>query len=157
MAYEIERKFLVKADYKPYVFDSQVVKQGYIVPNGNGRNVRIRIKGNKGFITIKGPAIDGRIGRFEWEKEIPQNEAEDLLKLCTSGIIHKIRHLVKVGNHTFEVDEFLGENIGLTIAEVELASEDEQFVRPHWLGDEVTHDKRYYNSYLSRHPFREWR
>jgi adenylate cyclase len=118
--------------------------------------VRVRIKGDKGFITVKGISSDSGMSRFEWEKEIPIDEAENLLKLCEKGIIDKIRFNVKIGNHTFEVDEFHGENEGLIIAEIELNSENEVFERPNWLGEEVTNDKRYYNSYLSNHPFKNW-
>jgi adenylate cyclase len=120
------------------------------------RTVRVRIKGDEGFVTVKGISSDSGMSRFEWEKEIPIGEAENLLKLCEKGIIDKIRFNIKVGNHTFEVDEFNGENEGLIIAEIELNSENEVFERPNWLGEEVTNDKRYYNSYLSNNPFKNW-
>jgi CYTH domain-containing protein len=154
---EIERKFLVKGDFKAEAYDHQVIKQGYIIPDSNHRSVRIRIKGGTGFITIKGPTSDNGMSRFEWEKEIPAEEAEQLLLLCNEGFIDKVRYLVKSGSHTFEVDEFQGANQGLIVAEVELASEDETFSRPAWLGKEVTGDKRYYNSQLSRNPYSFWK
>jgi adenylate cyclase len=153
---EIERKFLVTSNtFKTDAFSQNKIAQGYLssVPE---RTVRVRIKGDKGFITVKGISSDSGMSRFEWEKEIPVDEAENLLKLCEKGIIDKIRFNVKIGNHTFEVDEFHGENEGLIIAEIELNSENEVFERPNWLGEEVTNDKRYYNSYLSNRPFKNW-
>lgn len=153
---EIERKFLITSNaFKTEAFSQNKIVQGYLssVPE---RTVRVRIKGDKGFITVKGISSDSGMSRFEWEKEIPVDEAENLLKLCEKGIIDKIRFNVKIGNHTFEVDEFHGENEGLIIAEIELNSENEVFERPNWLGEEVTNDKRYYNSYLSNRPFKNW-
>jgi adenylate cyclase len=153
---EIERKFLITSNaFKTEAFSQNKIAQGYLssVPE---RTVRVRIKGDKGFITVKGISSDSGMSRFEWEKEIPVDEAENLLKLCEKGIIDKIRFNVKIGNHTFEVDEFHGENEGLIIAEIELNSENEVFERPNWLGEEVTNDKRYYNSYLSNRPFKNW-
>lgn len=154
---EIERKFLVVGDFKAEASEAKVIKQGYILSEGKGRNVRIRLKGDKGFITIKGPGSDSGTSRFEWEMEIPAGEAEQLLQLCNKGKIEKVRYLVKSGKHTFEVDEFHEENEGLIVAEVELADENEAFDRPSWLGQEVTGDVRYYNSYLSQHPYSEWK
>jgi adenylate cyclase len=116
----------------------------------------VRIKGNKGFLTIKGASNESGLSRFEWEKEIPVDEARALLKLCEKGIIDKTRFEVKIGNHIFEVDEFYGENEGLIIAEIELESETETFEKPIWLGKEVTNDNRYYNSFLSKNPFVRW-
>lgn len=155
MAQEIERKFLVKGKFKPFAEKSIRVKQGYIssVPE---RSVRIRISDNNGFITIKGIGNKEGTSRYEWEKEIPVEEAEALLKICEPGIIQKTRYLVHHGAHTFEVDEFHGENEGLTIAEVELESEDEQFEKPNWLGKEVTGDDRYYNVMLMKNPISTW-
>nr|WP_315188794.1 CYTH domain-containing protein [uncultured Flavobacterium sp.] len=153
---EIERKFLVTSNaFKTDAFSQNKIAQGYLssVPE---RTVRVRIKGDKGFVTVKGISSDSGMSRFEWEKEIPVDEAENLLKLCEKGIIDKIRFNVTIGNHTFEVDEFYGENEGLIIAEIELNSENEAFEKPNWLGEEVTNDKRYYNSYLSNHPFKNW-
>jgi len=155
MGKEIERKFLVKGDFKPFISKQTRIVQGYLssVPE---RTVRVRIKGDKGFLTIKGIGNDSGASRFEWEKEIPIHETEDLLKICEPGVIDKTRFLVKAGAHTFEVDEFYGENNGLVIAEVELSSETEVFEKPSWLGQEVTGDTKYYNSMLMKHPFRKW-
>jgi adenylate cyclase len=152
---ETERKFLVKGDFKPFVNKETRIVQGYLssVPE---RTVRVRIKGDKGFITIKGIGNASGASRFEWEKEVPVNEIEDLLKICEPGVIDKTRYLVKAGPHTFEVDEFHGENRGLIVAEIELGSENEEFQKPSWLGDEVTGDTRYYNSMLMKTPFTRW-
>lgn len=156
MALEIERKFLVTDDsYKAMAFHSDRIAQGYLCREG-GNSARVRVRGDKGYITIKGPSMDGGLSRFEWEKEIPHSEAWELIKLCHGGIIDKIRYLVKCGRHTFEVDEFHGDNEGLTVAEVELESTDEVFERPAFLGKEVTGDRRYYNSSLTRMPFKYW-
>lgn len=155
MPQEIERKFLVKGEFKSLAFRAERIVQGYLssVPE---RTVRIRIKGDRGFITIKGKTDASGISRYEWEKEIPQGEAQELLKLSEPGMIDKVRYLVKVKEHVFEVDEFHGENEGLLLAEVELDSEDEAFEKPEWLGKEVTGDLRYYNAMLSRKPFTKW-
>jgi adenylate cyclase len=153
---EIERKFLVSSDaFKTEAFNEHTIAQGYLssVPE---RTVRVRIKSDKGFLTIKGISNASGLSRFEWEKEIPVEEAKKLLVLCEKGVIDKTRFEVKVGNHIFEVDEFRGENKGLTVAEVELQSETETFEKPDWLGEEVTNDNRYYNAYLSNHPFTGW-
>lgn len=156
MALEIERKFLVADDcYKSMAFHSDRIAQGYLCREG-GNSARVRVRSDKGYITIKGPSMDGGISRFEWEKEIPASDAWDLLKLCHGGIIDKTRYLVKCGKHTFEVDEFYGDNEGLVMAEVELESPDEEFERPPFLGKEVTGDRRYYNSSLTRFPFKCW-
>lgn len=156
MALEIERKFLVTDDsYKAMAFHSDRIAQGYLCREG-GNSARVRVRGNKGYITIKGPSMDGGLSRFEWEKEIPESEAWELIKLCHGGIIDKTRYLVKCGCHTFEVDEFHGDNEGLTVAEVELESTDEEFERPAFLGKEVTGNRRYYNSSLTRMPFKYW-
>ena len=153
---EIERKFLVNStDYKVQAFAKTRITQGYICTDPQ-RTVRIRVKGNHGFITIKGESSLSGLSRFEWEKEISFEEAHQLLFLCHKGKIDKTRYEIKAGHHTFEVDEFHGENEGLTIAEVELSSETETFEKPDWLGEEVTNDERYYNSYLSKTPFGEW-
>ncbi|MFH6991430.1 CYTH domain-containing protein [Flavobacterium sp. FlaQc-48] len=153
---EIERKFLVKSDdFKKQAFTQNNIAQGYLsaVPE---RTVRVRIKGKKGFITIKGIGQQGGMSRFEWENEIPLDEAQELLKLCEKGKIEKTRFEIKSGKHIFEVDEFYGENEGLVMAEIELESETEPFEKPEWLGEEVTNDPRYYNAYLSKNPFKEW-
>lgn len=154
---EIERKFLVTSeDFKNEAFTQNRIAQGYLnsIPE---RTVRVRIKGDKGFLTIKGASNESGISRFEWEKEIPVDEAQKLLLLCEKGIIDKTRFEVKVGTHVFEVDEFYGENKGLTVAEIELGSETETFEKPNWLGKEVTNDNRYYNSYLTKNPFSNWK
>jgi adenylate cyclase len=155
MATEIERKFLVKGDFKAEVGSSQRITQGYLssIPE---RTVRVRIKGDQGFITIKGIGSASGASRYEWEKEIPVQEVNELLELCEPGVIDKTRYLVKSGAHTFEVDEFYGDNEGLIVAEVELSNEDEQFDRPGWLAEEVTGDVRYYNSMLMKKPFNAW-
>ena len=153
---EIERKFLITSDtFKAVAFQQTRITQGYLssVPD---RTVRVRIKGEKGFLTIKGASNESGLSRFEWEKEIPIEEAKDLLLLCEKGIIDKNRFEVKVGNHIFEIDEFYGENKGLIIAEIELKNENEFFEKPLWLGQEVTNEIRYYNSYLSKNPFADW-
>jgi adenylate cyclase len=153
---EIERKFLVTSEaFKKEAFTKNRIAQGYLsaVPE---RTVRVRIKGDKGFLTIKGASNESGLSRFEWEKEIPVDEAATLLKLCESGVIDKTRFEVKMGNHIFEIDEFHAENKGLVMAEIELKSETESFEKPSWLGEEVTSDKRYYNSYLSKNPFKNW-
>ena len=156
MALEIERKFLVANDsYRSMAFHSDRIAQGYLCREG-GNSARVRVRGEKGYITIKGPSLDGGLSRYEWEKEIPANEAWELLKLCHGGIIDKTRYLVECGKHTFEVDEFHGDNEGLVVAEVELESTGEEFACPPFLGKEVTGDKRYYNSSLTRFPFKLW-
>jgi CYTH domain-containing protein len=153
---EIERKFLVKDDsYKQLAFDSSRIQQGYIC-SGHGRTVRVRRRDRSAFLTIKGPSLDGGLSRYEFEKEITLDEAEHLFKLCESGVIDKTRYLVKSGRHTFEVDEFYGENEGLVMAEVELASPEESYEKPAFIGEEVTGDRRYYNSFLSVHPYTKW-
>jgi len=156
MALEIEKKFLVKGDFRNEVTEAVHIVQGYIstLPD---RTVRIRIRGDRGFITIKGMADSSGIVRYEWEKEIPLSEAKELLLLCEPVVIEKTRHIIKAGKHVFEVDEFHGENAGLIIAEIELSSPDEQFRKPSWLDKEVTGDPRYYNSALSGNPYSSWR
>lgn len=154
---EIERKFLVCGDdYKQLAFGSSRIKQGYIC-SSHGRTVRVRLRGGCGYLTIKGPSDEKGMSRYEFEKEITLKEAEELFKICEPGVIDKTRYLVKSGSHTFEVDEFYGDNEGLVIAEVELQSEDEQFVKPHFIGKEVTGDRRYYNGHLRKYPYIIWR
>ena len=155
MAQEIERKFLVAGDFKSDAYQSMRIVQGYLSSNPE-RSVRIRIKGDKGYITVKGKGSESGMSRYEWEKEIPVEEAQELLKLCEPGVIDKTRYLVRSGNHIFEVDQFYGENEGLVMAEIELSVENEAFVKPAWLGNEVTGDKRYYNSMLIKNPFTKW-
>jgi len=156
MPQEIERKFLVTDNsYKDLATSYSHIMQGYIC-SGNGRTVRIRIRDDKGYLTIKRPSDIAGLSRYEWEKEIDVDDARDLMKLCEPGVIDKVRYLVPSGKHTFEVDEFFGENEGLVMAEVELASEDEFFVKPAFIGKEVTGDRRYYNSHLRGYPYSKW-
>jgi len=153
---EIERKFLVRGDgYKQQAFGSSHIRQGYICSE-RGRTVRIRIRDERAYITIKGPSLDGGLSRYEFEQEIPLDDAEKLLTLCEPGVIDKRRWLVKSGAHTFEVDEFFGDNAGLVMAEVELSVPDEEPKMPDFIGKEVTGDRRYYNSQLRRCPYRSW-
>ncbi len=151
---EIERKFRVVGEYKLFAHCSMYLVQGYIA--SGRRTVRVRIADDRAWLTIKGPSADGGLSRFEWEKEIGVAEAKELMTLAEGAVIEKYRHLVEFEGHTFEVDEFLGENEGLTIAEVELRSVDEEFERPEWLGEEVTGQKRYYNSHLRTYPYALW-
>lgn len=156
MSQEIERKFLVEDDsYKRMASSSGRIVQGYICRT-SGRTVRVRIRDERGYLTIKGSSPDGGISRYEWEHEIPLKEALELMLLCQEGSIDKVRHLVPYEGHTFEVDEFFGDNEGLVIAEVELESADEPFARPPFLGREVTGDRRYYNASLTVKPFKDW-
>ena len=156
MAQEIERKFLVKGDFLGEVYESHHIVQGYL-NSAKGRTVRIRIKEDKAYITVKGPSEDGGLSRFEWEKEIPAEDAEKLLELAEPTPIEKTRHFVRSsGSHPWEIDVFEGANAGLVIAEIELDAADEPISKPAWLGEEVTGDRRYYNSWLSNHPFTTW-
>ena len=156
MAQEIERKFLVKdSSFKEQAFSSSQIAQGDIC-SSRGRTVRIRIRDEKGYLTIKGPAGENGLSRYEWEKEIPLDEAQELMKLCEPGMIDKTRYLVQSGNHVFEVDEFYGENEGLVVAEVELSSENEPFEKPDFIGEEVTGIAKYYNSFLMKFPYTKW-
>lgn len=153
---EIERKFLVNSEaFKSDLIAQNRITQGYLNSTPE-RTVRVRIKGEKGFLTIKGISNATGLSRFEWEKEIPIAEAQELLLLCEKGVIDKTRYELQVGQHVFEVDQFHGENEGLILAEIELQTEDDWFEKPQWLGKEVTQDKCYYNSYLSQHPFQSW-
>lgn len=156
MNIEIERKFLVLNDsYKQESFSHSHIRQGYICSE-RGRTVRVRIRDDRAYLTIKGPSLDGGLSRYEFEKEILLEEGEQLMRLCEPGIIDKVRWLVKSGEHTFEIDEFFGENEGLVMAEVELSSVGESPKMPDFIGKEVTGDRRFYNSQLRRHPYREW-
>jgi CYTH domain-containing protein len=152
---EIERKFLVKGDFKQISTGKIHIVQGYLssVPE---RAVRVRILGKKAFITVKGKSDETGMKRFEWEKPISVPDAQDLLKLCEANLIEKYRYIVEHDGHVFEVDEFLGSNKGLVLAELELQHVNEQVNLPDWLSNEVTQDKRYYNSYLSNHPYTSW-
>ena len=154
---EIERKFLVRnSDYKRQAFSSSRIQQGYIC-SGHGRTVRVRVRDDRGYLTIKGPSDKEGVVRYEFEKEITLEEARELMKLCEPGRVDKTRYLVKSGNHTFEVDEFYGENEGLVMAEVELQRADEPYEKPDFIGEEVTGDHRYTNAHLSKHPFQSWK
>lgn len=155
MAQEIERKFLVIGDFKSQAFEQSRIVQGYI-SSARGRTVRVRIRNGRGYLTIKGASNESGTSRYEWEKELPLHEAEELMKLCEPGVIDKTRYLVRSGEHVFEVDEFYGENEGLIVAEVELNAEDEAFVKPSFIGQEVTGDVRYYNSQLMKKPYTTW-
>ncbi|WP_158730309.1 CYTH domain-containing protein [Flavobacterium sp. I-STPA6A] len=153
---EIERKFIVKnQSFKEEIHTKSIVSQGYLSSNPE-RTVRVRIRNDKGYLTIKGISNESGTSRYEWEKEIPLPEAKELFKLCKKGAITKTRYEIPFANHTYEVDEFYGDNEGLIIAEIELSSENEKFDKPNWLGDEVTGEQRYYNSNLSILPFKEW-
>ncbi len=153
---EIERKFLIKSDdFKKAATTSTRITQGFLNTHKE-RTVRVRLKGDIGYLTVKGKSSENGLSRFEWEKEITYEEAKSLLNICESGVIDKIRYEVVIKNHTFEIDEFFGDNEGLVIAEVELNSENELFETPDWLGDEVTGNVKYYNSQLSKHPFSKW-
>ncbi|MFK5855205.1 MAG: CYTH domain-containing protein [Bacteroidota bacterium] len=157
MAQEIERKFLVVGDFKPMVTKETRITQGYLssIPE---RTVRARIKGDKGFLTIKGIGSASGASRYEWEKEISTIEAQELLNICEPGVIDKTRFIVpEKSGLKFEVDEFYGDNEGLTVAEIELPSEEHPFDKPEWLGEEVTGDVKYYNSMLMKNPYRDWK
>lgn len=153
---EIERKFLVLNDaFKKESFKKEEMIQGFLssVPE---RTVRVRLVASKGFLTIKGLGNASGTTRFEWEKEISDKEARALLELCEPGIIEKTRYYYNKLGHLFEIDIFDSENKGLIVAEIELQSEDEYFVKPAWLGEEVTGDVKYYNASLVKHPYKQW-
>ena len=154
---EIERKFLVKRDgaFKKFASSSSDIAQGYM--NVKGATVRIRLRDDKAYLTIKGPSKDGGVSRYEFEREIPTEDAREMLKLCRGGLVEKTRYLVPYKGHTFEVDEFKGANEGLLFAEVELSSEDEAFEKPDWLGPEVTGDRHFYNKGLLKNPYPLWK
>ena len=152
---EIERKYLVKDDsFRGDVACSMRIAQGYLC--SRKVTARVRICNDKGILTFKGKSHDGGLSRFEFEREIPLGVTEHLLNRC-SGVVDKVRHLVEYGGHTFEVDEFKGENEGLIVAEVELESANEKVVLPPWIGDEVTGERCFYNSFLVIHPFKSWK
>lgn len=154
---EIERKFLVCGEFKHLAVDTARITQGYIA-HTDGRSVRVRSWNEKGFITVKGPTGENGLSRFEWEKEISLEDARDLLALVNPHFIEKTRFLIPAGDgvHTWEVDEFYGDNEGLVVAEVELSSEEDAVALPSWVGEEVTADKRYRNSYILQHPYKTW-
>ncbi|MEE4378255.1 MAG: CYTH domain-containing protein [Candidatus Competibacteraceae bacterium] len=155
MAKEIEHKFLVRDDrWRDQVFRSTTLRQGYLVSDET-RSVRVRVAGDKAYLNIKSATVG--ISRNEYEYPIPVPEAEEILAhLCLPSIVEKTRHLVRYGDHVWEIDVFEGDNTGLIVAEVELASADEAFERPPWVGDDVSHDLRYYNSYLAQCPYKDW-
>ena len=152
MATEIERKFLVEGDFRSEAIGNTRIVQGYMCSD-KGRTVRVRIRGDKGYLTVKGAASATGLSRYEFEREVPLEDAEQMLRLCEPGAIDKERYLVPYGQHTWEVDVFHGPNEGLILAEIELSAEDEPFERPAWLGKEVSGDRRYYNSMLMRNPY----
>lgn len=153
---EIERKFLVKnLDFIQESFEQNRIEQGYLNSDKN-RAVRVRIKKDNGYLTIKGISNDSGTSRFEWEKEISVDEATQLLAICEPGAICKTRYLVKSNQHVYEIDVFDGDNKGLIVAEIELNHENETFEKPTWLGTEVTGQAKYYNSQLSKTPYKNW-
>ncbi len=152
---ETERKFLVTGDFQNDIVSSSRIVQGYICSE-RGRTVRVRIRGEKGYLTIKGPSDDAGISRYEFEREIPLADAEELMKLCEPGVIDKVRYLAQVGKHLWEIDVFHGDNEGLVVAEIELKAANEPFEHPSWIGREVTGNRRYYNSMLTKRPFTSW-
>lgn len=156
--YETERKFLVVGEFKSQIYNATRIQQGYIASN-NGRTVRVRIRGDKGYLTIKGPSGLKGITRYEFDTEIPLDDARELMEICEPGIIDKTRYLVKSpdGRHTWEIDEFYGDNEGLVLAEVELSHESEEFQKPEFIGREVTGDRRFYNSHMRSYPFKLWK
>lgn len=154
---EIERKFLTLSDaFKTEASRSFRIKQGFLNTDPE-RTVRVRLKDEQGFLTVKGKSSDDGLSRFEWETKISKAEAESLLSLCERGVIDKVRYEIPLGNHIFEVDEFFGDNAGLIIAEVELNHPTEIFKKPQWLGKEVTGQVKYYNAQLSKEPFNTWK
>ncbi|MBR4275364.1 MAG: CYTH domain-containing protein [Prevotella sp.] len=157
MAQEIERKFLVKRDgtFRDEASSSSIIAQGYM--DVNGATVRIRLRDDKAYLTIKSPSRDGGLSRYEFEREIPIADAREMLKLCHGGLVEKVRYLVPYGGHTFEVDEFKGANEGLLLAEVELRDADEAYTKPDWLGPEVTGDRHFYNKGLLKNPYPLWK
>ena len=152
---EIERKFLVKGEFKSFAYQVIPILQGYLssLPE---RTVRVRLYGERAYLTIKGISDAKGVSRFEWEKEISPEEARELMKICEPGVIDKSRYLNRVDAHLYEVDEFHGDNTGLILAEIELLSENEVFVKPEWLGEEVTGNPCYYNSFLVKCPYTKW-
>lgn len=157
MNLEIERKFLVKGDFRKDAFESVEITQGYI-SSASGRTVRVRSWGDRAYLTIKGPSTVSGTSRFEWEKEITPDDFVQLMYVAEPGVVRKTRYLIRNtdGVHTWEVDEFHADNEGLVLAEIELQSEDDTFDRPDWLGEEVTGDRRYYNSALKSNPYKNW-
>ena len=154
MAVETERKFKVLNDDWRQGVSGQYLKQAYLSLDPE-RTIRVRIAGTEAWLTVKGP-VQGH-SRLEFEYKIPVSDGEAMLSsLCQSKPIEKIRYRIPFQGHIFEVDEFKGENLGLVITEIELKNEGEHFACPHWMGEEVTADRRYYNSYLAQNPFSLW-
>ena len=155
MNIEIERKFLVCGEYKSKAYSHSHIEQGYF-DSAPGRTIRVRIRDDKAYLTIKGPSNQAGLARYEFETEVSLEDGRQLMALCRPGRIDKTRWLIKNGKHTIEVDEFHGDNDGLVMAEIELESEDEEYEKPDFLGKEVTGDRRYYNSHLMRFPYCLW-
>ncbi len=154
---EIERKFLVSSEsFKNEAVSEKKIIQGFLNTHPE-RTVRVRLYGDQGVLTVKGISTNDGTSRFEWEKNISEEDAKNLLALCEPGVIEKIRYEIKVGSHTFEVDVFEGTNAGLIIAEIELADKNESFIKPTWLGEEVTGQVEYYNARLSQQPYKNWK
>ena len=154
MGVEIERKFLLAGDAWRALGEPVLLRQGYLSSDPE-RTVRVRVEGGQGMLTIKGRSV-GAV-RGEWEYPIPLPDANDLLdRLCQQPLIEKYRRRIAVGKHLWEVDEFLGANEGLVVAEIELGAEDEAFDKPGWVGEEVTHERRYFNSSLVSLPYSRW-
>ena len=153
MGVEIERKFLVDPEKWVKPDDGVYFSQAYLV-SGSERTVRVRIAGDKGYLTIKGKSVG--ISRKEFEYEIPVDEAKEMMALCKSYVVEKIRYFIKAGPVTWEVDEFLGINQGLLMAEVELESQDQEIELQPWILKEVSGDVRFFNAYLAEHPYSEW-
>lgn len=149
MAVEIERKFMVKGEFRHLAVKETHILQRYIVI-GPDKTIRVRVAGEKAFLTIKGAPEANSFSRKEWEFSIPLKDAEEMIGICLPGKIEKTRFMVPSGNHLFEVDVFHDKNVGLVIAEIELSSEDEPFEKPEWLGKEVTGQPEYYNVNLVR-------
>lgn len=155
MAYEIERKYIVNGEYKHLATSSTYIVQGYIFSNPE-KSVRVRLKGDRGFITVKSTISDTSVTRNEWEYPIPASEVNELIRICEPTLIEKTRYIVYYKKQTIEIDEFYGQNEGLQLAEVELSFENQQFDKPPFLGREVTGDSKYINASLSKHPYSEW-
>ena len=157
MAKEIERKFLVRdTSFREMAFGKSRIRQGYL-SSARGRTVRVRVRDDKAYLTVKGPSDASGTSRGEWEYQIPVADAEELIPLCEPGVIDKERFLVQAGKHVFEVDEFHGDNEGLIVAEVELSAPDEPYEKPAFIGQEVTGDVKYYNSFLIKNPYKMWK
>jgi len=154
MAVEIERKFLLaNSNWRALINNSTSIKQGYLNSN-HERTTRVRIKGDKGFLTVKGKSNGTK--RLEFEYEIPLDDANEMLQLCEKPIIEKIRYEIHINDDIWEIDEFDGDNKGLLVAEVELENENQEVTIPEWIGTEVSHENKYFNSSLIKNPFSRW-